>query len=270
MVLAVAAGVAVAAWRGAGPLADPAGCSADVAHLSVGLDPDQAKNASLIAAIGIQRGLPARAVSIALAAAYQESKIRNLDYGDLDSLGLFQQRTSQGWGTRAQILDPRHAINAFYDALEKVPGYQTMKITEAAQRVQHSGYPQAYEQHAPDARALASALTGYSSGGAFTCVVPQTGGHGTSAAVESALTQDFGTLDVSRTGTRQDLAIGVGNGADGNRLGWSVAAYLVAHADTLKLSSIAFDGKVWRTGSASSHGWTSSTADGSTVTVSVG
>ena len=92
--LAVVAGVGVAMWRGSGPLPDPEGCSATLAGRQVDLTTEQAENATLIAAIGVSRGLPARAVSIALATAYQESKIQNLDHGDRDSLGLFQQRPS--------------------------------------------------------------------------------------------------------------------------------------------------------------------------------
>ena len=159
-------GSAVALWRGSGPLPDPEGCSVTLDGHRVELSTEQSENATLIAAIGVQRGLPARAVSIALATAYQESKIRNLDHGDRDSLGLFQQRPSQGWGTAEQVRDPYYATNAFYDALEKIDGYETMRITEAAQAVQRPGFPEAYEDHATDARALASALTGYSPGGA--------------------------------------------------------------------------------------------------------
>src|SRR5690348_7151690 len=168
-IVAVVAGVMVAVWRGTGPLPNPPGCTATVAGRSVDLAPDQAWNATLISAIGVRRGLPARAVSIALATAYQESKIRNLSSGDRDSIGIFQQRPSQGWGTAAQIGDEYYAIGKFYDALVKIPGYETMQITEAAQRVQRSGYPDAYQAHAPDARALASAITGFSPGGTFTC-----------------------------------------------------------------------------------------------------
>src|SRR5687767_12946959 len=119
VVLAVVVGVGVALWRGSGPLPDREGCSATLAGRTVDLTTEQAENAALIAAIGVGRGLPARAVSIALATAYQESKIRNLDHGDRDSLGLFQQRPSQGWGTPKQVRDPYYATNAFYDALVK-------------------------------------------------------------------------------------------------------------------------------------------------------
>ena len=112
-----------------------------VADHEVEVSGEQAENASLIAAIAIERGLPARAVSIALATAFQESKLVNIDYGDRDSLGLFQQRPSQGWGTAEEILDPVYSTNAFYDALVQVDGYEDMEITEAAQQVQRSAFP---------------------------------------------------------------------------------------------------------------------------------
>ncbi|MBV9831559.1 MAG: hypothetical protein JOZ82_08160, partial [Marmoricola sp.] len=89
LVLVVGGGVALAYWRGSGPLPDPEGCKAVVEGRTVTLDTEQAENATLIAAVGVRRGLPARAVSIALATAYQESKIRNLTHGDRDSIGLF-------------------------------------------------------------------------------------------------------------------------------------------------------------------------------------
>src|SRR3990170_477015 len=173
LVLVVVAAAGVAVYRGVGPLPDPEGCTVEVGDVVVDLTTEQAENAALIAAIGVGRGLPARAVSIALATAYQESKITNLDHGDRDSLGLFQQRPSQGWGTAEDIQDPEYATNAFYDALQKVDGYEEMRITEAAQRVQRSGFPEAYEDHAADARALASALTGSSPDGQFSCIVRQ-------------------------------------------------------------------------------------------------
>jgi hypothetical protein len=269
-VVAVVAGVGIAVWRGTGPLPDPSGCTATVAGRTVDLDPDQAENASLIAAIAVQRGLPARAVSIALATAYQESKIRNLTHGDRDSIGIFQQRPSQGWGTVAQISNEYYAVNAFYDALVKIDGYQTMRITEAAQKVQRSGFPEAYEAHAPDARALASALTGYSPDGAFTCVVDEPSGHSTASKVSAALTTAYGDLDIDRTGSRQDFTVTVSAGTDGNRKGWSLAEYLLAHADSLKIRKVSFDGFTWQTGRASEDGWVASFASATKVTVSLG
>jgi hypothetical protein len=269
-VVAVVAIVTVAVWRGSGPLPDPPGCTATVAGRPVELAPDQAENATLIAAIGVRRGLPARAVSIALATAYQESKIRNLTHGDRDSVGIFQQRPSQGWGTVAQISNEYYAINKFYDALEKIHGFERMRITEAAQKVQRSAYPEAYEPHAPDARALASALTGFSPGGTFSCVVREPKGHGTAAATITALTRAYGDLDVARTGTRQDFTVTVGSGRAGNRTGWSVASYLLGHADRLAVTRVSFDGRTWHTGDDSEKGWLRSAASSTEVTVSVG
>jgi hypothetical protein len=255
VIVLVVVAVGIATWRGSGPLPDPEGCRATVGGHTVSLSTEQAENASLIAAIGVRRGLPARAVSIALATAYQESKIQNLPHGDRDSVGLFQQRPSQGWGTAAQLQNPIYATNAFYDALAKVDGYQTMRITEAAQRVQRSGYPEAYEVHAEDARALASALTGYSPGGRFSCVVHSSTQRQTAAEVARLLRKAYGGLDVARTGARQDLRIAVGTGEAGRRWGWSVAQFLVAHGTTLRPQEVRFAGKVWRTGRDSEKGW---------------
>lgn len=254
-VVAVIAGVGFAIWRGTGPLPDPEGCSATVAGHEVDIDTGQGEIASLIAAIGVRRGLPARAVSIALATAFQESKLRNLTSGDRDSLGIFQQRPSQGWGTRAQIQDPAYSINAFYNALVQVPGYETMRITDAAQKVQRSGYPEAYEPHAPDARALASALTGYSGGGRFNCVVHDVSARGTARQVIASLRAGYGSaLDVAQ-GQRQDVNVTVAAGLAGHRRGWSVAQYLVAHANQLNIRAISYDGKEWRIGRTSEKGW---------------
>ena len=267
-VILIVVGVGVALYRGAGPLPNPAGCTADVAGRHVELATDQAENATLIAAIGVRRGLPARAVSIALATAFQESKMRNLPGGDRDSVGIFQQRPSQGWGTRAQLRDRSYAINAFYDALQKVHGYQSMRITDAAQQVQRSGFPDAYEAHALDARALASALTGYSPGGRFSCVVHASSRHGTARAVEASLRHGYGAgLAVHRTGVRQDLVVQLPRTAAGYRLGWSVAQYLVAQAGRLHIADVRFAGRHWSAGS-SSKGWVRS-GPGSRTRVSV-
>src|SRR5204862_7938838 len=104
--------------------------------------PEQAVNAATIAAVGTGRGMPERAVTIALATSLQESGLRNIRHGDRDSLGLFQQRPSQGWGDERQIMDPAYAAARFYAHLDKVPGYSRLPLTVAAQRVQRSGYPQ--------------------------------------------------------------------------------------------------------------------------------
>jgi len=269
-VVAVIAGVGIAFWRGSGVMPAGEGCTATVSGRTVALALDQGEVATLIAAIGVERGLPARAVSIALATGFQESKLRNLRGGDRDSLGIFQQRPSQGWGTPRQIRTPTYAINAFYDALEKVHGYETMRITDAAQKVQRSGFPQAYEPHAPDARALASALTGYSAGGRFSCVVHTPARAGTAAAVIASLRAGFGSGVPTTSGGRQDGVVGVPGGAAGNRAGWSIAQYLVGHAKRLHIHAIRFDKRQWQAGSASEKGWTRSAASPTQIVVSLG
>ncbi len=271
VVLAVVVGAGVALWRGSGPLPDPEGCTAKLSGRQVDLTTEQAENATLIAAIGVSRGLPARAVSIALATAYQESKIQNLAHGDRDSLGLFQQRPSQGWGTEKQVRDPYYATNAFYDALEKIPDYQTLRITEAAQEVQRSGFPEAYEDHAPDARTLASVLTGYSPGGLFSCVVRKPAERGSASRMMRQVERAYGDLQISRTGSRQDVAITVADGKQGLRLGWSVAQFVVAHGVRLKPEAVTYAARRWQTGRPSEAGWQAQgKRDATTVLVSMG
>src|SRR5690554_4916402 len=103
--------------------------------------------------------MPHRAVVVALAAAMQESGLRNLDYGDRDSLGLFQQRPSQGWGSPEQVTDPEYAASAFYRSLGRVDGWEGMRVTDAAQAVQRSAYPEAYQRHEAAAEQLAAGLS---------------------------------------------------------------------------------------------------------------
>jgi hypothetical protein len=119
---------------------------------------EQAGNAAIIADVAHARGLPPRALVIALATAQQESGLRNLDYGDRDSLGLFQQRPSQGWGTAAQVQDPVYAAGKFFDHLMQVPGWHSRRLTDVAQTVQRSGFPEAYQKWEPMATALAKAV----------------------------------------------------------------------------------------------------------------
>ncbi|MGY1822693.1 hypothetical protein [Geodermatophilus sp. SYSU D00079] len=124
----------------------------------VRLTDEQVANARTIARVGYDRGLPQRAVVIALATAMQESGLRNLDHGDRDSLGLFQQRPSQGWGSPEQVRDPVYAAGKFYDGLVQVPGWDSRRLTDAAQIVQRSGFPEAYQKHEGMAVELTTAL----------------------------------------------------------------------------------------------------------------
>ncbi|MGW2016858.1 C40 family peptidase [Streptomyces sp. NPDC001927] len=118
----------------------------------------QLPNAKTIVATGIHKRVPARGQVVALATALQESTLINLDHGDRDSLGLFQQRPSQGWGTREQIMDPVYSSGKFYDRLLKLKDWEQMPLTVAAQKVQRSAFPDAYAKHEPLATALQQAI----------------------------------------------------------------------------------------------------------------
>ncbi len=119
---------------------------------------EQVGHAATIAAVGAQMGVPTRGWVIAVATAIQESDLRNLAGGPDDSIGLFQQRPSQDWGTPEQLRDPVYAAGKFYQKLLTVPRWQQMPLTEAAQAVQRSAYPDAYAKHEPDATLLVKAV----------------------------------------------------------------------------------------------------------------
>ncbi len=119
---------------------------------------DQVSNAKTVVATGLAMHVPARGQVVALATALQESGLRNLAYGDRDSLGLFQQRPSEGWGTPAEVMDPVHAAAEFYAALRGVPGWESLTVGQAAQVVQKSAYPDAYAKWEPLATALQTAI----------------------------------------------------------------------------------------------------------------
>lgn len=184
MVALIGGSMALWAQYNKAPLIIEDRCQAIVNSHTTTIDPEQARNAAIIAGRSIKRGLIPRAASIALATAYQESGIRNLDYGHADSLGLFQQRPSKGWGTEEQIMDPWYSTTAFYKAMERVPDWETDDINDVAQKVQRSAYPDAYRRHVPNARALASSLTGESPA-SFSCVV------GSPAAADPTGMQSF-------------------------------------------------------------------------------
>jgi hypothetical protein len=156
VVLAVVTGVAWQADALPTPT-PPARCA--VADGSFTLSPEQAANARTIAAVAAARHLPERAVVIAVATALQETHLRNLPYGDRDSLGLFQQRPSQGWGSPAQVQDPSYAAGRFFDHLVTVPGWESGRLTDVAQAVQRSAFPDAYARWEPTAQAVADAVT---------------------------------------------------------------------------------------------------------------
>ncbi|SDT54305.1 hypothetical protein [Jiangella sp. DSM 45060] len=255
-------------------------CRASVDGRTVALSPEQARHSATIAAVALERGLPARAVTIALATAYQESDIYNIDYGDRDSLGLFQQRPSQGWGTPEQVQDPVYAAGAFYDALVDIPNYRELEVTVAAQEVQRSAFPDAYADHEDDARVLASALTG-NSPAAFYCtfraddVAAQAEGDDgltdRARAVRDELAGTFDDLDIGGfqpggvdsghvegsahyDGRALDVMFEPYDDPDVNRRGWAVAQWAVANAQELGIATIIYDDRIW-SARRSDEGW---------------
>ncbi|MEU9476856.1 heavy metal transporter [Streptomyces sp. NPDC048191] len=240
--------------------------------------PEQAVNAATIAAVGTGRGMPERAVAIALATALQESGLRNIEHGDRDSLGLFQQRPSQGWGTERQIMDPAYAAGIFYAHLAKVPDYADLPLTRAAQEVQRSGYPEAYAKHEPDATLLAAALTGRAAA-TLTCDGRPDGTATTTGpdAVRAALVRDFGRDALQETGaqvggtpvpspspspsvtaTAQGRTVTVpvpqgtkvdASGRGPRQRGWQLAQWAVANSSALHIQRVSYAGREWAAGS---------------------
>jgi hypothetical protein len=125
-----------------------------------GYGPEQLAHAATIVQVGQEMGIPPRGQVIALATAMQESTLWNLNRGDRDSLGLFQQRPSQGWGTPAQVRDPRYAARKFYDRLQGVRRWDGLPLWQAAQAVQRSAYPTAYAKHETAAAQVLGAVRG--------------------------------------------------------------------------------------------------------------
>ena len=246
MLVAGTVGVVVALDRLNPPPPTAQQCVVELDGTGWRLSPDQAQNAALIAATGVQRGLPARAVTIALATALQESKLVNVTHGDRDSLGLFQQRPSQGWGTEEQVQDPVYATGRFYDGLVAIEGYENLPVTEAAQAVQRSGFPDAYAQHEGRSRAWASALTGWSPA-TLTCDLHDPAVAASADAVVARVHRDLGGLPVAADDAGALLVDTSAFGApeDRTRLDWAVAQWAVAVAEPLALTSVTVADRTW-------------------------
>lgn len=240
-------------------------CSAEAEGTVWELSAAQADNAALISVTAMHRGMPARAATIGLATALQESKLINIDYGDRDSVGLFQQRPSQGWGTVEQIMDPVYSTGKFYDGLDGVAGYTEMPVTEAAQAVQRSAFPEAYAQHEPRARSWASALTGWSPS-ALSCDLPEPSGDGSIDDFGARVARDFAgsvvaATDATGDGTRVLLttdSLAHAAGAEADRAGWAAAQWAVAVAAGHQVTAVQVGDSTWDRGTGE---WT--TGDGS-------
>ena len=235
-------------------------CRATALGQDVTFSPEQSANAATITAIALKRGLPARAATIANATAIQESKLRNIRFGDRDSLGLFQQRPSQGWGTQEQILDPIYATNKFYDALIKIDGYQTMEITKVAQKVQRSAAPLAYADHEQEGRVLASTLAGHSPGG-IGCRLDAATVSTPAATLAAHLTAELGVP----AGVDGATVRATGRNA---REAWAAGSWAVAHAEADGITSITVGDRAW-TRARGAEAWSWNAADKAIAPTSV-
>ncbi|WP_052465802.1 hypothetical protein [Mobilicoccus massiliensis] len=219
------------------PGVGPQACRITVGGQTFSYEPEQAQNAATITAIGMRRKLPHRAVTIALATAMQESKLRNLDHGDRDSLGLFQQRPSQGWGTPAQLQDPVYATEKFYDHLVKVRGYLDRPLTEVAQDVQRSGFPDAYARHEERADLLMQVFTGQVPA-AVVCRLNDAGRSGSAEETAAEMKAEFG---ISPAVSGRDVT-GV---LSSTELAWAAAHWSVAHAARTGATRVTVGDRTW-------------------------
>lgn len=244
-----------------------------------GLTEEQSRNAATIIGVGQQLGVPPRGMVVAIATAFQESDLINVDYGDRDSVGLFQQRTSQGWGTLAEIQDPVKASQAFYgraqhtqnSGLLDIGGWEQMPVTVAAQAVQGSALPTAYAEHEQRAVAVVQSLLGDGqislianlSGacvGASAC--PPTNNPVEQGLTPDALivarcvTQDYGNLTLLGVGDRGnvsdhpsgraiDVMIPDWDTQQGNEMGWQIATWARSNAQAMGVKYVIWDAKIW-------------------------
>ena len=269
-------------WPASGPeprRASDAYCSAT---LSSGdnkemLSVEQALNAEIITRAAVKRGLPDHAATVAIATAMQETRLMNLSYGDRDSVGLFQQRPSQGWGTKEQLMDETYAANRFYDELVKVPNWQSVPAEDAAQSVQRSQYPDRYADWTNLARTWAAGLTGETGAGVACALEPAQPSDADMDGLTSDFRNEFPTVMVSQPSslepssktqddggdkaadnsaandgsgktTSKTLTFTMSAGTDtenGKRLCRQATAWLVVHARRYGIDSLRANGMRW-------------------------
>ncbi|MGH3194408.1 MAG: hypothetical protein ACRDOH_08360 [Streptosporangiaceae bacterium] len=260
MLVLVVAGYAIyTSFRHVTAALPPPGCQAGAGGQAITLDTDQAAIAATIAGVAARDRLPRQAVTIAYAAALQESKLQNLDYGDRDSVGIFQQRPSEGWGPAAELEDPVYATTKFFAALTQVPGYAKMAVYQAAQAVQHSADGSAYAQWSELAGQLSGYFTGQSPHGVSCWYTPA--GQADLAGAMRRMAQAFGPPGRKAV----VVAISVDRSAQKNKgsaavlhvrrdAAWTVAGWLVAHAQAYGLSEVRYAGYEWKAANGS-MGW---------------
>lgn len=226
------------------------------------LSQEQARNASIIVAVSVERGLPEQAAVVAIATAYQESALRNLDYGDRDSLGLFQQRPSYGWGTEEEIMDPWYSSKRFYEELVKFDNWESTDVNDMAQKVQRSGFPEAYRKHEANARAIAGALRG-SAPETFSCLSFEEAPTADEAAFERVLAAFGDAVTTATEGAKLTITA-----ADDTTL-WAAAQHMVANSYDGGVTSVVVGDREWE---HTRQGWheAKTPAPASTAVVTLG
>ncbi|MDT0329172.1 hypothetical protein [Nocardiopsis lambiniae] len=234
-------------------------CRLDLSDGKYSMELAQAVSATTVGGVAFSLDLPPEAVTVAYATVWQETAFHNLEYGDRDSLGLFQQRPSQEWGEPEEILDPVYASRAFYEALVEVEGWRDKPVFEAAQAVQRSADGYAYDQHENLSQRMNEVFTG-TRGPGLTCwydretLASLTAGEPDTDGAEQEMTRVFG-VDPSESTTVEDPRTG--------DLGWAMALWAVAHSEEYGLTSVSYEGRTWRASDGTEDGaeWTTSDSD---------
>lgn len=223
------------------------------------VDPDQASTAATMigAVTSYKTSLPVRAQVLVLAAGFQESKLRNIPagQGDRDSVGVLQQRPSQGWGSAASLSNVRTATTKFLDALVKVDGWQTMPPEDAIQKVQISIDGSLYAQHVAEATAMAAALSGRTPAG-VSCEFDKPDQVAAARTVAEQVGAELGIDTPVAAGPRTVRVPGAR---------WQTAAWFVSNADRLGIDRVDYDGRRW----TRADGWGKGSASAAAVTATM-
>lgn len=219
---------------------------------SYSTDTGQASVAATMVGVVLKRGLPERAAILTVTAAWQESKLRNIaaGSGDLDSVGVLQQRPSQGWGTAQELADVATATQRFLDALLKVPNWQTEPAAEVIQAVQISAEGALYAQHESKSTAMVKALIGALPAG-VSCRFEAPDRVAAPTAVAELVARELPVAAPQVSGANVTVP-----GAS-----WATAAWFVANADRLGIDSVAYSARTW----TRADGWSDSAAVASAV-----
>ncbi|MGL4831465.1 MAG: hypothetical protein ACRCWS_02635 [Propionibacteriaceae bacterium] len=232
-------------------------CLAQTAAGNLSLSHEQLGIAAIVAGVAIREGLGERGAAIGLATAWQESSLRNLDYGDRDSLGVFQQRSSQGWGTPEQIRDPYYATLTFYEAMQQLTQWESGDINDIAQTVQRSGVPDGYRKHVENATGLAQVLAGQTPA-AITCISRSTAPSSADVLLSAALK----TYSVQGTAAGQQVTFQAATVPQA----WQLAYLALGHSDAAGVVSIEVGPQRYTIGTTTATSWT---ADGSAAPTTV-